>query len=269
MLSFIAVLKRYIHILLFLFFEFIALFLIVTFNQNQREIFLHSSNLLSGSILERTVRAKDYLQLKESNEDLLKENARLISDLINTPRPVVFETLDTVQYSFDVIPARVINNSIQSTRNYFTINKGLKDGIEENMGVITVAGVAGVVKQVSENYALVLSLLNIESYISTSLEGDEYFGTTTWNGVSFKNVILNGIPTHVVIRPGDKVVTNGFSTIFPEGIPIGSIEAFDVSKNGVFYDISVKPFTDFTRLGNVYVLKNNFALERESLELND
>jgi len=269
MLSFLAILKRYIHVLLFLFFELLAFILIISFNQNQREIFLHSSNLFSGSILERTVKARDYLQLKDSNEDLLKENARLLGDLINTPRPVEFEVLDTAKYSFEVVPARVINNSIQSTRNYFTINKGIKDGVEENMGIITVEGVAGVVKQVSENYALALSLLNIESYVSASLEGHDYFGTTTWNGLSFKSVILNGIPTHVVVRSGDKIITNGYSTIFPEGIPIGKIQAFDISKNGVFYDISVEPFTDFTSLGNVYVLKNNFAVERDSIEVND
>lgn len=269
MLSLLAILKRYVHILLFLFYELLAIILIISFNQNQKDIFLYSSNLFSGSILEKTVKAKDYLQLKDSNEDLLKENAKLLGDLINTPRPVQFENLDTSIYSFDVVPARVINNSIRSTRNYFTIDKGTRDGIQENMGVITVSGVAGVVKKVNQKYALVLSLLNVESHVSASLDGYDYFGSTAWNGTSFKNIGLNGIPTHVVIRSGDKVITNGYSTIFPPGLPIGEIQAFDVSKNGVFYDISLEPYTEFSSLGNVYVLKNNFAEERLSLELDD
>jgi len=269
MLSFLSILKRYVHILLFLFYELIAIVLIISFNQNQRDIFLYSSNLFSGSILENTVKAKDYLQLKDSNQDLLKENARLIGDLINTARPVQEENIDSNLYSFEVIPARVINNSIQSTRNYFTIDKGSADGIQEDMGVITVDGVAGVIKKVNQKYALVLSLLNVESHVSASLDGFDYFGSTSWNGNSFKNISLNGIPTHVVIKAGDKVVTNGYSTIFPAGIPIGSIQAHDVSKNGVFYDISLRPFTEFVSLGNVYVLKNNFAEERLSLELDD
>lgn len=260
--------QKYIHVLLFVFFELVALSLLINFNSKQKEIFLHSSSLFSGSILQRSAQVGDYLSLKQSNDDLLAENARLLQELINVPRAPVPD-LDTTGHSFSVIPARVINNSIITSRNFFTIDKGYKDSIRANMGVITSEGVAGIVKQVSEHYATVLSLLHLDSHISASIVDQEYFGSISWDGQSFKRLSLSGIPKHVLLSKGLSIETNGFSTVFPKGIPIGQIDAYDISKNGVFYDISIEPFTDFAQIGHVYILKDNFADERLSIEVNE
>ena len=268
MLSNFTILKKYTHVVLFVLYELIALFLLINYSSKHKEIFLHSSSLFSGNILQKSAEIGDYLNLKESNDDLLAENARLLQELINTPRAVIPD-LDTTGLSFSVLSARVINNSILTTRNFFTIDKGSRDGIKANMGVMTVDGVAGVIKQVSEHYATVLSLLHLDSRISASIEGQDYFGSISWDGQSYKRLSLSGIPKHVSLSKGFSIVTNGYSTVFPKGIPIGQIDVYDISKNGVFFDISVEPYTDFSEMGHVYILKDNFADERLSIEVNE
>ncbi len=261
--------QKYIHWLLFVFFEVVAIVLIVSFNQKQRDIFLYSSSLFSGSLLKKTSEIGDYLKLRDSNDDLLQENARLLRELISTPQASIEVRPDTSLYPYEVFPARIINNNIHGARNYFTIDIGSKDGVQPSMGVITINGIAGIVKQVSSNYATVLSLINTETIVSATIEGQDFFGTISWDGYNFQSLTLTGIPKYAQVNRGDKIVTNGFSTIFPENIPIGIVGAFDVSKNGVFYEISVNPSIDFASLGYVYVLKDNFADERKAVELDE
>ncbi|MFT4566239.1 MAG: rod shape-determining protein MreC [Saprospiraceae bacterium] len=268
MLSNFFILKKYSHVALFVFYEIIALFLLINFNSEQNEIFLHSSSLFSGNLLQKTSQVGDYLNLKQSNDDLLAENARLLQELINVPRPKIPD-LDTTGRDFSVISARVINNSILTSRNFFTIDKGSHDSIKANMGVMTADGVAGVVKQVSEHYATILSLLHLDSRISASIKGQEYFGSISWDGQDYKHLSLSGIPKHVSLSKGLSIITNGYSTVFPKGIPIGEIDVYDISKNGVFFNISIEAYTDFSEIEHVYILKDNFADERLYIELNE
>ncbi len=264
-MSFLASLaQRYSHIALFILCEVVALILIVNFNQKQRDIFLHSSSLMSGSLLKRTTELKDYMSLQKSNADLLKENARLLQEIISMPRSELGAP-DSNRLAYEVIPAHVINNGILSLRNHFTIDKGSIDGIEPSMGVVTLGGVAGIVKSVNERYATVVSLVNVDIRVSASIEGDNFFGTVSWDGHSFSSLMLNAIPTHANINNGDKIVTNGYSTIFPRGLDIGVVQSFDINKNGAFYDVAIKPLVDFSSLEYVYVLKGNFAKELISL----
>lgn len=261
----IALFQRYAHVALFVIFELIAFTLIINFNQKQKEIFLHSSSLFSGSILKKSAQLGDYLSLQQSNNDLLNENARLLKEIIEMPSKEI-EPADRDELDFDVIPARVINNSIHSLRNHITIDKGLEDGIQASFGAATVDGVVGIIKSVNKNYATLLSLLNVDIRISASIVGADFFGTVSWDGRSFDQLKLTGIPIHAPAKAGDMVVTNGYSTIFPQGIEVGRITSVTISKNGAFYEIYLKPVVDFSSLGHVYVLKGNFTEEILSLE---
>ncbi len=264
-MSFLASLaQRFSHIALFILCELIAFILIINFNQKQRDIFLHSSSLMSGSLLKKTSELKDYMSLQQSNADLLKENARLLQEIISMPRSEV-PTPDSNQLAYDVIPAHVINNSILSIRNHFTIDKGSIDGVQPSMGVVTLGGIAGIVKSVNERYATVISLVNVDVRVSASIADKDYFGTVSWDGQAYSSLILNAIPTHADINIGDKIVTNGYSTIFPPGLDVGEVLSFDINKNGAFYDVAIKPHVDFSSLDYVYVLKGNFAKELISL----
>lgn len=266
MMSFLtAIFQRYAHVALFIICELIAFTLIINFNQKQKEIFLHSSSLFSGSILKKSAQLSDYLSLQQSNNDLLNENARLLKEIIEMPSDQI-EDVDTGRIRYNVIPARIINNNIHSLRNHITIDKGSQDGVNASLGATTVDGVVGIVKTVNQRYATLLSLLNVDIRISASIIGAEFFGTVTWDGRSFDELRLTGIPIHAPVRAGDMVVTNGFSTIFPKGIEIGRITSVNISKNGAFYEIILKPAVDFSSLGHVYILKGNFTEEIVSLQ---
>ena len=264
----LALVQRYAHVILFVLFELISFILIVNFNQKQRDIFLHSSSLFSGTILKRSTQVKDYLTLQKSNEDLLSDNARLLKEIINMPRAEI-SSPDSIEMPYDVQTARIINNSISSLRNYLTIDKGLVDGVNASQGLVTMDGVIGVVNHVNDRFATGISLLNIETRISASIEGKDFFGTVTWDGQSYNELSLTGIPIHAKVENGSNVATNGYSTIFPKGLPIGKIKSFSKSKDGAFYEIKITPSVDLTRLNYVYILKDNFADEISAIENNE
>jgi rod shape-determining protein MreC len=77
--------------------------------------------------------------------------------------------------------------------------------------------------------------------------------------------VLSEIPFHVDLVAGDTIVTSGFSSIFPEGIKVGTIESFSLAR-GNFYDIKVTLFTDFQRLYHVNVIRNYRQEEQLNLQ---
>ena len=83
--------------------------------------------------------------------------------------------------------------------------------------------------------------------------------------------VLSDIPYHVDIAAGDSVVTSGYSSIFPEGILVGTISGYSMEE-GSFYIIKVKLSVDFRKLTYVTVIENMLLDEQrelENLDIND
>jgi rod shape-determining protein MreC len=176
----------------------------------------------------------------------------------------VRDTLYRQQYTF--LEAEVVNNSTNKQNNYITINKGRKQGIKEEMGVISPLGVVGVVKSVSANFSTVISVLNQnQNQISVKFQKNDYFGNLVWEGKNHRYATMKEILHHVPVAVGDTIVTSGLSAIFPKGIMVGTVEDFEV-KGGNFYEIKVKLANDFKQLTVVYVIKNYFKEEQLNLE---
>ncbi|NJK85384.1 MAG: rod shape-determining protein MreC [Bacteroidales bacterium] len=144
------------------------------------------------------------------------------------------------------IHARVINNSTDKQYNYITLNRGNKDGIEKEMAVVCSDGIVGVVKEVSENFSSVISLLNLNIKINAKIKKSGYFGPLQWTGTGYRKAVLSDIPHHVKITLGDTIVTSGFSAMIPEGYMIGVISDFKL-KGGNYYEIEVDLSTDFKK----------------------
>ena len=84
---------------------------------------------------------------------------------------------------YQLIDGEVVNNIINRKNNYFTINRGSLQGVRDNMAVITPEGIAGIVINTTQNYALVQSILSVDKIkINASLKKSNYFGTLSWNG---------------------------------------------------------------------------------------
>lgn len=256
-------------IVLFIILEFLALTFIVSNNSFQRSVFDNAFRSFKGNVYSVFDNLRHYMSLKETNRQLIEENLELRNLLrkdYNTSL-VEFINIDSSYFpQFRFFKARVINNSTNKQHNYITLDKGAIHGVEPDMGVISANGVVGIVEDVSAHFSSVISLLNTNLNISAKIKKNSAFGPLTWDGINYRKAILKEIPYHVKIIPGDTIITSGYSSVFPEGIFIGTVSNFNV-KGGNFYEIEVELSNDFKTLSNVYLVQN--ALKEEQLILED
>ncbi|MES2141065.1 MAG: rod shape-determining protein MreC [Bacteroidota bacterium] len=255
---------------LFLSIEVLCIYLIVQNNYFQKASFVNSSNRVSANILKTSADVEEYFFLKSENEKLAKENAELRSrslvsfSLLENNQYFVNDTAFRQKYSY--ISTKVVNNSTNRRNNYLTLDKGSKQGIKNNMAVITSTGVVGQIKDVSENFCTVMSLLNSKTTISSKIKKDGSYGPLTWEGEDFAFATLHDIPTHVRLTKGDTIVTSAYSLTFPENILIGTVESFERKSGEYFYTVKVKLSTEFKKLSHVYIVTNMMKKEQEELE---
>jgi rod shape-determining protein MreC len=261
-------------VLLFLFLEGLAFLFIIQSNAFQHSRFMSFSRNLTGAVYDKMQGVRSFTSLRKQNELLLAENAELRAKIGSSPDVIYVFTPDTLQNDtvsesgrsrFTFIPARVINNSITNQYNYLTLNKGSFDGVEREMGVISQNGVAGIVLDVTGNFSTVISVLNRNFRVSAKIKRNGYFGIVEWDGLQPGYVKLREIPNHIGLVNGDTILTSGHSEIFPEGIPVGTVESFAASE-GNYYDIKVKLFTDFGNLHYVTLIGDRKRFEQNELE---
>jgi len=244
---------------LFVLLEAFALTMVFNYNSFQRAKYLNSANKVTGKIYSVHQSVTGYFGLTKANRELAEENARLhyLLESYSGENSQSTELL-TIDFPEDstirFIPAMVINNSVNRPFNYITLNKGSRHGIKPDQGIISARGVVGVVSQVSESYAMGLSLLNQRWSVSSKLKKNEYFGSLVWQGGNYRMAGLTEIPLHVDIAIGDTIVTSGYSSIFPEGFLIGTISSFDRPDGDNYYSIHVELAVDFKALGHVEVV---------------
>ncbi|MFS4455037.1 rod shape-determining protein MreC [Maribacter sp. 2304DJ31-5] len=255
---------RYKLFLLYTFFLFVSLVFTFQSHSYHQSKFLNSANYISGSIYETSDNITSYFGLREENQSLLKENEQLRFQLYNQKNKGQ-STADSTRSAYTVIKGRVINNSYAAQRNYITINKGKRDSIAQDMGVITDKGILGIVENTSNNFATVQSILNEKSNINAKIKNSNHFGSLIWNTEGYDRVQLVDIPRLVPLNIGDTIVTGAMSSIFPENVPIGAIAKFDLDRSKSFYSIDVALFNDMTNIKNVYIIKN--LNRQEVLEL--
>lgn len=255
-------------LLLFLLLLGISLSLTIQSHSYHRSRAISSANAVTGYVYEQINNVEEYLSLKEQNERLATENAALKNVLFNTK-----DTLSTTPAeipkamgSYSVINSKIIFNSYNIRENYLTINSGIKDGVKPDMGVVNSLGVIGVVENVSNGYATVISILNTKSRINAKIKKADHFGSLIWNGKNTGFVQLIDVPRLASVRKGDTIVTGGRSVIFPEDIPIGTIDKIYVDKKTNYYTLDIRLFNDMTSLGHVYIIENKDRDEIINLE---
>lgn len=257
------------YLLLFLLLEIIALIFIIQSRTYHKSKFITSSNSIIGEIYTKTNNLSNYFSLAKENQKLADENTylrNLLSKKKITTDSVFNHVIDTVYHQeYHYITAKVINNSYSKRNNFLTINKGLKHGIQKDMGVILPNGVVGIIQNVSDNFATILSLLNENSKINVGVKNNNHFGTLSWNGKTYEEAQLLDFPRRAALKIGDTIVTGGKSVLFPEGIPVGVIKSFNL-RNNYYENITVTLFTDMSNLGYVYIVNNIDKNEIENLE---
>ena len=253
--------------------------LTLVFNSNyfHKSKVLIFSNSIANYSTENFNYLNEYFELKKINSSLLEENLVLKNQLEKINKNISLDSLTNINFSYK--NAKVISNNLSSFKNRLVINKGIKDGLKNEMGVINSTGIVGIINRTSKNYSSVMSVLNIDTKINAKVKRTSHFGTLEWNGRRTSYLVLNDIPETANIKVGDSIITGGMSLIFPEGINIGVVSEilnqnkisdtvvrfkgnideakyldFDFKEN--YLTVKVKLHTDMNNLNNVYVIES-------------
>ncbi len=296
-------LYRYRAFLFFVFLEVLCGWLIVRNNTYQGVAMLNSSNVVVGNLMATSHQVTEYINLRETNQNLAMENARLngiirnnllaleridldttsfrvqglIPDslpaipqrgniAVNQPGPTRNFRLEQLTSKFNFKVAKVINNSVNRFDNFITIDKGLKDGVRPGMGVMSPQGVVGRVRFCSDNFSTVTSVLHSDMSVSSQIKRSKAVGSVRWSGADPKIASMEYIPRYHSPQVGDTIVTSGYNTIFPENVMVGIIREVSIGENSTFHSISLDLSTDFSTLTYVYLIDNTLQQEQDSLQ---
>ncbi|VAW16295.1 Rod shape-determining protein MreC [hydrothermal vent metagenome] len=245
--------------------------LVFNYNNYQKVRFLNSSNRVSGAVYELFNSVSGYFNLANVNEELALENTKLRNELsrhrgIEQKAGLFLPDKSTGGLTYSFTSAKVIHNSVNKQYNYITLDKGAKDGVMPDRGIISKDGVIGILTNVSKTYSAGMSILNRKSNISAKLKRNNYFGSITWDGRDYRYVQLKEVPLHVELHKGDTIVTSGYSSYFPEGVVIGVIHSFEKKGGEYFYSISVELGVDFKSITYVDIINNLKVGEIKELE---
>lgn len=268
MYNVIQLLLRFGPHILFVALEVFCFYLIINYNTSQQEIYLNSSRVLAGKVYNAKAYLNDFFHLRDENDSLRLENANLIENLIVINYSLEkIEEMDTVHFKYSLIPANVINKTIDKRNNYITFDKGSRLGVKPGMGVISPnKGIVGIVRNVSTHFSHVISILHSQTKISCAIKNRNSFGALVWKNMDPTRMSLTGIPKHEKFFVGDTVITSGYSTIFPKGILVGIVEEFAVIPGENSFDITVRLFNNLRHVDYAYIIQNRFADEQTKLE---
>ena len=268
-------LLKYNYWFLFIVLEVASFVLLFRFNNYQQSTFFTSANVVVGAVYEVSGGISSYFHLKSVNADLLDRNMALEQQITNLEKALREHQVDSATVNsireipltdYRLFKAHVIKNSLNQADNYITLDQGSSSGIRPEMGVVDGNGIVGIVYETSSSYSLVISVLNSKSNISCKIVGSDYFGYLKWEHGDSRYTYLKDLPRHAEFNLGDTVVTSGFSTVFPEGIMVGTVDDMSDSHDGLSYLLKIKLATDFGKVSDVRVIARNGQQEQKELE---
>ena len=267
-------LSKYYHWLLFAVLEVTSFVLLFQFNSYQGSVWFTSANAVVGKLYELEADVESFFSLTKVNKDLTLRNfylerqvnqlSRLYADLTKDTTIAERNELEFLS-RYQLIPAKVVSNSVDRNDNLMTIDRGSKDGVEKDMGVACGNGVVGVVYLVSDHYSVVMPVLNYHSRISCAIRRRGYFGYLKWQGGDANIAYVEDVPRHAKFKRGDWVETSGYSSIFPPGVLVGKIIEVYNSRDGLSYRLKVQLTTDFGNVRDVCVISDKGIAERTRL----
>jgi len=270
MQNLIEFLAKFNHWIVFVLLEVICFVLLLSYNSYQSSVWFSSANMVAGKLYAISAEVESFFSLATINKELTQRNVLLeheLNKLENHLRQqgdtsaINSETMRMLA-EFKLIPAKVVSNEVSKKDNLITIDKGSIDGVQEDMGVVCGNGLVGIVYLVSPHYSVVIPVLNSKSNISCVIQGRDYFGYLHWTGGDSRKAYVDDVPRHAHFRLGDKVVTSGYSSVFPPGVMVGKIlHAFN-SPDGQSYRLQVELSTDFGKLRDVCVVNDTLMNER-------
>ena len=268
MKNIILLIQKYKNFLFFLFLEFIALFFLFSATNNYHHYnYLSSSNSISAGLFNLQYSMNSYFSLREINNQLLIENAKLKNQLLNKDlvvgRKYIKHKDTTYKKNYLFKEVRVINSQYKFYKNNLIINAGINSGVQRKSGLIGTKGLLGIVTNVSSNYASIRPIINPDFGLKVLHENSNSWGDLIWipEQNSFSNVYVKNIPIYTEVKEGDFFITSGAEGLFPRGVIIGRALSIKENIEKQTLIIKVKLEEDFSSLKVGFVVKNQFKNE--------
>lgn len=241
--------------------------MVFNYNRFHHAVFMDIANEVSGRVYKKYNDVEYYFQLKRTNDSLVSANEMLYNKLkqdFEMPDTVSRIAIDTIRIDslekyrkYRYLEAKVIGNSVSLPNNYIQLNRGALQGLQKDLGVIDVNNaVVGTVVDISNNYAVVMSLLHRQSSISAKLKKTGEVGNIVWDGKTPNMVLLKDIGKNARVSKGDTVITSGFSDKFPAGMLVGTIDGIIEDKSTNVYTLRVRTAANFYNIEFVYIVNN-------------
>ncbi len=259
--------RRYFNLILFLLLQALSIYLIIHYSSYHNAAFGNLANQVTGKVNTQYSLVDNYFHLKKTNDSLVKANEALYNKLksdFELPDTISRSMIDTLridsilQYrKYTYLHARVVSNSIAAQNNYIVLSRGKNQQLHDGMGIVDINNaVVGIITEVTDDYAVVMSLLHKDSHLSGKLLKGGETGTLNWDGKEPNIITLSNIPKSAKVAKGDTIITSGFSTTFPKGMIIGKVtEVFSETSTSNFR-IKFRTAANFYNLQYVYAIEN-------------
>ncbi len=255
--------------ILFVLLEALALWCVYKFNNYPSAVYFNTSNYYVAKSTAFRNSVKEYSNLREVNNDLAAENARLhqlLSTSQNAQNIGAYKADSVVAARFKFIKAKVVRLTVNQFNNFITIDKGTADGLRAGMGVVSATGVVGRVKVCNEHYSVVYSILHSEMRVSAQVKRSKEIGSVQWDGINPDVIKLNDVSRYKSLKLGDTIVTSAYNKQYGEGVMIGIVKKLGIQPDQTFWDTDLKLSTNFGNLAFVYVINNQMQTSQEAIE---
>lgn len=253
--------------LLFIVLEGSAIYIYATSDSYARAKMLNYTSSVVGVVDGAAHTVVDYFSLRSENRALLERVAYLEGRLMGSVESKSDSLLMAMSYYDEELgatfqAAKVVSNTINRRLNYLVVNRGLQSGVRAGMAVVTPQReIVGVVMECSDNFSVVMSVLNTKFRTSGVIEGDSHAGGISWSGENRYRVQMHDLSRYAKVDSGAMVVTTAFSQIFPPGVKIGRIVDFDFDRQNMSYNLDVDLVTDISGVDRVLIINYNLTAE--------
>lgn len=268
--------RKYCYIFLFILFETISMILLFRFNSYQGSVWFSAANSVAAGINSTYSNVMNFFNLEQVNQELTAQNIALQRETEHLRQSLITATQDTTiteklmrekLVGYNMVPATVVSNSAERSNNYLVIDRGEKDGIRPEMGVVGGGGVVGIIYLTGPHHSLVIPVTNRKSSISCRVRGQNYFGYLQWDGSSMLSAYVDDVPRYAKVKVGQAIETSGYSAVFPPGIFVGRVRTIRNSTDGQSYRLDVTLGTNFANLRDVLVVTTPYKAEIDTLQV--
>ena len=214
---------------------------------------IHSvSTSLKDPFRKAMLRDEEMKKLKGQVESLLLEQQRSRDLFLENQRLREILSLKERERRY-VATARIISRGPDPWSNTLIIGKGTREGIAKDMAVVTPLGLVGKVTAVTDHYAYVLLVTDINFSASVRIQNTR--NEAILSGTGTRHCILKYIPDETSIQEGEMVVTTGFDDVFPQELIVGYVSKVSKKGSSIFQQVEVTPSQDLTRLDEVILVR--------------